>query len=155
MRVLLFCITSLFLLAGCNNKKNNNQNNTQISANLIQNPVSANDKATTKNLPVIHFDKTEHDFGLIIQGEMVSYTFKFKNIGKTDLIVNNVTSSCGCTVPKFSDKPIPPGGDGQIEVIFNSANRTGHQIKNISVWSNCIPNKTDLRISTEIVIIKK
>lgn len=123
----------------------------EITSSVIQNPATASGKKTDGKMPVIQFEKTEHDFGIIMQGEKVSYTFKYKNIGNSDLIINNATASCGCTVPHFSREPIAPGQSGEIEVVFDSSNRSGRQTKNITVWSNCQPNQVVLRIFTEIV----
>lgn len=147
---------SLFLIiillsAGCSN---NPKNAEPISPDIIKNPISADSKNDLGDLPKIQFDKTEHDFGIILQGEKVSYTFVFKNIGKHDLIIKDASASCGCTVPKFTSKPVKPGEIGEIEVIFDSSNRTGRQLKTLTVWSNCQPNQTKLQILSEIVVPK-
>ncbi len=132
----------------------NSNNSKEITSDLIHNPITASGKKSDNNLPSIQFNKEIHDFGIIIQGENVQHLFKFKNTGKTNLIIKDATASCGCTVPSFSREPIGPGEDGEIEVIFNSANRTGRQTKTINVWSNTQPNQTKLRIECEIVVRK-
>lgn len=145
----IFIVSVLF--SSCNNNK---KTNTEITSDIINNPVTANGKSSKKDLPIIHFQKKVHDFGIIIQGEKVSHRFKFKNIGKSDLVIKNASASCGCTVPSFSQKPILPGEEGEIEVVFNSANRSGHQTKTITVWSNTQPNQNRLSIECEIVVRK-
>lgn len=147
--VLIFGL--LVLLTACNNK---NQTSTEITSDIINNPVSAQGKSNDNDLPIIHFQKEVHDFGIIIQGEKVSHRFKFKNIGKNNLVIKNATASCGCTVPSFSQKPIAPGEEGEIEIVFNSANRSGRQTKTITVWSNTQPNQTKLAIECEIIVRK-
>lgn len=149
--ILILTLLSTIIIVGC---KNSNPNNTEVTSEIINNPISASGNITNKNTPVIHFQKEIHDFGIIIQGEKVSHRFKFKNIGDSDLVVKNATASCGCTVPSFSKKPIAPGEEGEIEVIFDSANRSGRQTKTITVWSNTQPNQTKLVIECEIVIRK-
>lgn len=138
--------------AGCNQKTSSNK---EVSTDLINNPATANNPANNKDLPIIKFTNELYDFGIIIQGEVVDHSFKFKNIGKTDLIIKNASASCGCTVPSFPTKPIAPGEEGEIVVKFNSANRTGRQHKTITVWSNTQPNMTKLSIECEIVKSKK
>ena len=133
---------------------NRNSDKAVISTDLIENPLTASGKSDTSTLPVIKFEKEQHDFGLILQGEKVSYTFKFKNIGKGELIVKDVSSTCGCTVPKFSREPIASGGTGEIEVVFDSNHRSGRQLKTVTVWTNCQPNQTKLQIVSEIVLPK-
>ena len=50
--------------------------------------------------PVITFEKTEHDFGKINEGDgRVSVVFSFKNEGMAPLVLSNVRASCGCTTP--------------------------------------------------------
>jgi hypothetical protein len=141
----------LFICLGCQTKNAENQ----VTGHLILNPNTADKPLSDKGLPQIVFDKTKHEFGLIIQGEMVEYVFRFKNVGESELIINNVSTSCGCTAPKFPKEPIAPGKEGEIEVVFNSENRTGQQVKTITVWSNCQPNQTELQITAQIVVPPK
>jgi hypothetical protein len=148
MRLVVFFLFALLIISCSDNRE---LKTVKITSDLIQNPATASGKKMNGNMPIIQFDKTEHDFGIILQGEKVSYTFKYKNIGNSDLIINNAKASCGCTVPHFSREPIAPGQSGEIEVVFDSGNRSGRQTKNITVWSNCQPNQTILKIFTEIV----
>ena len=56
-------------------------------------------QANNPNAPIIKFDKMEHDYGTIEQNADGNCEFKFTNEGKEPLILSNVRSSCGCTVP--------------------------------------------------------
>jgi len=105
----------------------------------------------TNGKPVITFDQLEYDFGRIIEGEKVACVFRFKNSGDGDLIINSATTSCGCTVPRFEDKPIAPGGEGTMEVVFDSSHRNGLQTKTITVRSNAKVKVVVLRITAEII----
>ena len=69
------------------------------------------------------FDTETYDFGTIAKGDSVTHVFKFKNTGDTDLVLEFVSGSCGCTVPSYPEKPIPPGESGEIKVTFNSAGK--------------------------------
>ena len=100
----------------------------------------------------MEFEKRVHDFGIIIQGEKVAYTFNYKNTGGSDLIIKSAQGSCGCTVPTFSKEPIKPGESGEIEVVFNSSGRKGNQHKTISIFTNAQPNKEVLTITGQIVV---
>lgn len=101
--------------------------------------------------PVISFEKIEHDFGTITEGENVGTIFRFTNTGDGALIIGSATTSCGCTVPKFSNKPVAPGESGTLEVVFDSSHREGKQTKTISVRSNADPQIIVLRITADIV----
>jgi len=67
------------------------------------------------------FEKETHDFGKIPQGKPVSVDFKFTNIGDEPLIISNIESACGCTVPKYTNTPIQKGKTGVITVTYNAA----------------------------------
>lgn len=125
-----------------------------VSADLVTNPISADGEKTKNTLPVMEFKTTKHDFGTIVQGEKVAQKFKFKNTGGSDLIISDASASCGCTVPEYDRKPVKPGGEGEIEVVFDSAGRTGSQHKTINILTNAQPNTIRLEIEAEIIVIK-
>ncbi len=101
--------------------------------------------------PVITFNELEYDFGKITEGEKVACVFKYKNTGDGDLIIHSATTSCGCTVPHFDDKPIAPGKEGNMEVVFDSYMREGMQTKTITVRSNATVKVVVLRIVAEVL----
>ncbi len=111
--------------------------------------------ATTKqNGPVITWDKNAHDFGNIVQGDVVEHTFKFTNTGTEPLIITNVQVSCGCTTPKgWPRDPVMPGGSGELTVAFNSTGKMGAQTKPVIIISNAV-NDTKLTFNT-VVLDKK
>lgn len=112
-------------------------------AQPIENPnvVTASETgATNANAPVITFEEQEYDFGTIKQGEVVEHTFKFTNTGKSPLIIESATASCGCTVPEPPKDPIAPGQSSKIDVKFNSAGKSGQQYPTITVRANTEPN---------------
>ncbi|WP_395054045.1 DUF1573 domain-containing protein [Flavobacterium sp.] len=63
-------------------------------------------------------------------------TFEFTNTGNEPLILTNVKSTCGCTIPTFSKDPILPGKTGKIEVKYNM--NPGPIVKTITVESNAV-----------------
>lgn len=86
--------------------------------------------------PAMTFEVKEYDFGEIMQGDKVEYVFKFTNTGNAPLIISNARASCGCTVPEWPKEPIPPGDTGEIDVVFNSAGKSGRQTKSIRISTN-------------------
>ena len=85
---------------------------------------------------ILAFDDTKYSFGKIKEGEVVKHAYRFRNAGKAPLLISRAEASCGCTVPSYPKEPIPPGGEGEITVQFDSHNRRGHQQKNVLIWSN-------------------
>jgi len=149
--LLLFIITFTF---GCNNSENNNSSNEEISSDVVNNPLSANGKNNTGTLPKFQFSETNHDFGVIIQGEKVSYTYRFINAGGSDLLIASATASCGCTVANYDKNPIKPGKEGKIEIVFDSNSKIGIQHKAVSILANTQPNQVTLNFTAEVIIPK-
>jgi hypothetical protein len=83
----------------------------------------------------IKFETTEHDYGTIPYKGDGTFEFVFKNTGKTPLVLKNVRSSCGCTVPEWPKEPINKGEEGKIKVSYNTR-ISGTFTKSISVYSN-------------------
>lgn len=108
-----------------------------------------------KNGPVISFKELSHEFGDIVQGDSVSYTYSFKNTGTAPLIISEVVTTCGCTVPSFSKEPIAPGGSGDITVVFKSAGKEGRQNKIITVLSNATNNPARLSMILNVLPPKR
>jgi hypothetical protein len=85
----------------------------------------------------IEFSAKENtiDYGRVTKGSDSGIrVFEFTNTGNAPLIITNVLSTCGCTVPTKPEAPIMPGKKGKIEVKYNMA--TGPIRKTITVESN-------------------
>ena len=128
-----------------------NSDQSKLDTGVVKNTRSGTYEKKPYNSAKISFDKTEHNFGRIISGEIVRYSFKFTNKGKEDLLISKVSTSCGCTVSSYPRNPIKPGGKGVIEVVFDSRGRKGFQSKTITVLSNSVPNKTILKIKANAI----
>lgn len=96
-------------------------------------------------------DKT-YDFGTIKQGDVIEHIFKFKNTGKSDLIIRKMKSSCGCTAASVGSKTIKPGEEGSIKAVFNSRGKRGQQHKSITVTTN-IPEVAGKPAKSQIVLM--
>ncbi len=102
--------------------------------------------------PAITWEKSEHDFGEINQGDKVHHTFRFINTGTEPLIITNVEVTCGCTVPKgWPRDPINPGYKGELEVLFNSSGKFGKQNKVVTVVSNAALGNSQVMFSATIL----
>ena len=101
-------------------------------------------------LPTLEFEKTDHDFGTIAEGQKVTYVYKFKNTGSAPLIIQNAQPSCGCTAPDWSRDPIPVGATGFVKAEFDSKGKPGLQNKTITVTSNTFPKTMQLRFKANV-----
>lgn len=104
----------------------------KINAQVI---TEANDTAQKSNAG-IEFEINEHNFGTVIEGQIATYEFAFKNNGSEPLKLNHVKASCGCTTPVWPREEIQPGETSIIKAEYNSAGRPGSFHKNIFVKSN-------------------
>lgn len=111
---------------------------------------SKNMPSDTSGVAVITFRMLEHNFGTVKAGEKVGCIFPFTNTGDADLVLTSATASCGCTVPKYNKKPVPPGDAGTVEVVFDTSGRDGIQTKTVVVQSNAENNLVILRIIAEV-----
>lgn len=101
-------------------------------------------------LPVISFEAMDHDFGTIKEGDVVEYTYKFKNTGDAPLIIQNAQPSCGCTVPDWTKDPIPVGGEGFVKAVFDSKGKPNLQNKTITVTANTWPKTNQLKFKAMV-----
>lgn len=120
-------------LAACQSKNTESETAATDSTSAVT-PVIAEADA-----PKVQVEKAVYEFGEITQGEKVTYTFKFKNTGKTPLIITDATATCGCTQPEYPKQPVKPGEDGEIKVTFDSTGKTGLQDKVVTITSNANP----------------
>ena len=112
---------------------------------LISLSVNAQEKAAK-----IEFKDTTIDYGTIEKGADGVRVFEFTNTGNAPLIISNVKSSCGCTVPKKPDGPIAPGETGEIQVKYDT-NRVMPIRKTITVMSNADTPTVALKIKGEVI----
>lgn len=131
MRKLFFSLILVAFIGLVSCKENASS---KINASNVE--VAAQRDEAAKQLPVMTFDKSEHDFGTIEQGAPQETTFTFTNTGNAPLIITNATSSCGCTVPSYpKNTPIAPGESGELLVNFNGSG-LNQVTKTITVTAN-------------------
>ncbi|HLO91823.1 MAG: DUF1573 domain-containing protein [Chloroflexota bacterium] len=124
-----------------------------FAQNATNKPVDASTPAAVVNNPNaadISFTKLVHDYGTIFVGGDGNCEFEFTNTGKEPLILSNVKSSCGCTVPSWPKEPILPGKKETIKVKYDT-NRIGPINKTITVSSNAKNDPVVLKITGNIV----
>jgi hypothetical protein len=103
--------------------------------------------AQTIVFPTISFDKTLHDFGEIENGTAVETVFSYTNSGRSPLVVTDIKSTCGCTVPQgWSKDPLMPGEASEFSVKFNGkgANKVS---KTITLTTNTEKGREQVRIT--------
>ncbi len=98
----------------------------------------------------IEFKTDVIDYGTIEKGADGVRVFEFTNTGDAPLVISNVKSTCGCTVPKKPKDPIMPGETGVIEVKYDTK-RVNPIRKTITVFSNAETPTVALKIKGLVV----
>ncbi len=132
MKKIILGLSTLCLVAFTSCKQDNAAKKIEES-NLAA--AAARDAVASK-FPVLEFEKKEHDFGEIEKGTKVETVFSYKNTGEAPLVITDIKSSCGCTIPKdWSREPLAAGGSGKFTVKFNGSG-TNKITKTITVTAN-------------------
>jgi hypothetical protein len=150
MKKNLIIFISLPLILSCkqqSEKKDNGLAEVRLdgktsNAEIIRMPISADNPLDTNALAKISFEETVYDFGTVKEGAPVNHTFKFKNTGKAPLLITDIRTTCGCTVPEWNKKPILPDASDAVNVKFDTKGKTDKQEKKITILANTIPSET-------------
>ena len=119
---------------------------------VVDNPnVVSENEAPNPNAPVMTFTEAEFDFGDIKADAKVRHTFTFTNTGKSPLLIEDATASCGCTTPSWTKTPVMPGAQGAVEVQFDSRGKHGIISKQVAVRANTQPNITTILIKGNVL----
>lgn len=118
----------------------------------VDNPnVVSENETPNPNAPVMKFAESEFDFGDIKPDTKVRHTFAFTNTGKSPLLIEDATASCGCTTPSWTKQPVAPGAQGTMEVQFDSRGKQGIINKQVAVRANTQPSITTIAIKGNVL----
>ncbi|MFI3266320.1 MAG: DUF1573 domain-containing protein [Rikenellaceae bacterium] len=93
------------------------------------------------------FEESSFNFGTIEESSgSVSHTFTFTNTGTTPFVIENVSTSCGCTTPDYTRQPILPNKTGQIKITYDPTGRPGRFSRDVFIVSNSRQNRNTLTI---------
>lgn len=146
----IIAVASLLLTASC--KKETSEVKTDGISNSISSKVAPKAIDPNAKYASMDFDKTEHDFGNITQGDKVETIFTFTNNGEADLVIASAKGSCGCTVPEYPKTPVKPGEKATMKVSFNSNGKKGHNKKTVTIRANTKSGVEKLSITADIAL---
>lgn len=148
MKKIFILAIAAISFAACRNANNSTTEASNVSVGNTASAVAPADAA------VITFERDIFDFEKIDEGASVEHEFKFKNTGKSPLIISNATATCGCTIPETPKEPVLPGKEGVIKVIFNSLGKVGMQDKVVTITSNANPTVSTVHLVGEVLAKK-
>lgn len=139
-------IVGALLLVAC-------RENQTVSTDMIVIPATAgsNESASVAR-PHLDFGDTTMTFGVVSEGHVVTHSFSFVNRGPGYALIADVSTSCGCTVPKtWPRTPLAPGESGTVDVSFDTHDKTGDQDKVITVVANTSPGVIRLHLVGNVI----
>lgn len=139
LRSIFICIT-LATLVSCGNSRNNED---QSSDTLVNEAAMAGGK--------IEFAEPIFDFGQVKEGEVVEQVYAYTNMGTAPVILSQVSASCGCTTPSYTQTPVLPGQSGEIKVSFDSNGQVGKQQKIVTIVSNADNKVATIQLRGEVL----
>lgn len=141
MKRLFFIYTLILILGmvGCGTK-----------ANEHAEPKKMDQKSTLGGTADIEFSSYVKDLGTISAGEKIITYFQYENIGDAPLLISSIKAGCGCTVPRWNEEPLEPGGKENIKIIFDSSGKHGNQNIRITVNSNARNSVMNLVIKASV-----
>lgn len=140
MLVRIVVLAVMLSFACCNSKKDN------AVVKLENDPVGH--KTTISSM---RFEEVAYDFGTIKDRDTVQHQFKFTNTGPDSLLIVEVSSSCGCTIPEWPRESIPKDGEGVINVIFTKSDDPGEHSRLVIIKANTDPEYTTLKIKANVL----
>lgn len=121
-KIIILPLSLLLMLASCGNSRRPAALNLQEGT-----PVEKKDSGK------IVFDKEIHNFGTLKAGEIVAYTFIFRNKGEVPVKIVSTDKSCGCIEIKYNAEMVLPGKSSWVEVQLNTAGEWGNLIREATI----------------------
>lgn len=134
-----------FAISSCGEKKASDNFTAEESAQQAENVV---DPATA---PVLTLAEANHNFGDVQANNKVETYIKFKNDGKSPLVIRDASATCGCTVPEFPSTPIAVGATDSIKVVYTAGNMNGKQQKTVTLVTNTVNGHENFDISANVI----
>ena len=142
----VFFSSVLATLISCGNAEHKDVDTT---ATETETTAATTDEA--KNLGHIEFSESAFDFGQVKEGEVIEHVYTYTNTGKSPVILSQVSASCGCTTPSYTQTPTLPGKSGEVKVSFDTNGQVGKQEKIVTIVSNAENRVTTVRLKGEVL----
>ncbi|MGV0756424.1 DUF1573 domain-containing protein [Empedobacter brevis] len=134
-----------FAISSCGEKKASDNFTAEETAQQAENVVDP------AKAPVLTLAEANHNFGDVQANNKVETYIKFKNDGKSPLVIRDASATCGCTVPEFPSTPIAVGATDSIKVVYTAGNMNGKQQKTVTLVTNTANGHEKFDISANVV----
>lgn len=118
----------------------------ELYLNIIQGKQMEQEDKSMHIITKVSIDRSSVSMGSFDWQEEQKSAFTLKNTGDKPLVIQDVTTSCGCTTVAYSKEPLQPGGATTLEVVYK-AERPEHFDKTITLYCNTDNSPLTLKIS--------
>lgn len=144
--VISVAVISLAACKSSDKKATGNMVNKDSLTQLMKDSLTGNQTNppivdTANNTTIQWLDSTYLDLGKQKEGKEIEITFRFKNTGNRNLVIQSVSAQCGCTIPEKPEKPFAPGEEGVIKAKYNGSGH-GETRKEVYVTANTNPSSS-------------
>ncbi|MBP5539399.1 MAG: DUF1573 domain-containing protein [Bacteroidales bacterium] len=95
----------------------------------------------------VSVDRTVYDFGdIVLNSGPVSCAFTLRNDGQKPILIDRVTTSCGCTTAQWTTRSIQPGQTGSVTITYKNDEGAFPFDKSASVFLSCSERSCVLRV---------
>jgi hypothetical protein len=86
--------------------------------------------------PRIRVEPESFDFGMAQPGKTLRKDFTIRNFGDAELVIEGVSTTCGCTAALFEQSHVAPGGRTALRVTLETRRYSGKVERQVLVRSN-------------------
>jgi hypothetical protein len=86
--------------------------------------------------PRIRVEPDAFDFGRAQPGKTLRKEFTIRNFGDAELLIEGVSTTCGCTAALAAERRLAPGGSAALRVTLETRRYSGRLERQVLVRSN-------------------
>jgi Protein of unknown function (DUF1573) len=115
-------------------------------------PASAQDAKKEVAGPRLVVQPASFDFGKAVQNKTLNKEFSIRNFGTADLVIENVSTTCGCTAALLADKVIKPGSTTPLRVSLETRTYSGKVERTVLLRSND-PAASTVEVKVSVLVV--
>jgi hypothetical protein len=102
--------------------------------------------------PQLALDPESWDFGRTLKNRVIEKQFTLQNLGDADLVIERISTTCGCAAALLSEKTLPPGKSAILRVTFDTRALDGRVERKVLVRSNDrLRDPLEIRLQATVV----
>lgn len=103
--------------------------------------------------PRIAVEPASFDFGKAVRNRTLRKEFTLRNFGNADLVIERVTTTCGCTVAEGYSNVLKPGRSTALRVSLETRSYSGRMTRSVLIKSND-PTNALLEVKVEAAVVE-